>query len=184
MERRINRQTEQIRTLLAESREQATLDPLTMCYNRRFLMQRMDELVALHARHGDTFALLMIDLDHFKEINDRWGHLCGDEVLRQVADILRGLSRTSDVCARFGGEEFCILLPNSPREGARLLGERIRLKVIGARQKIACAHGWPQAVSIGAAEYQANEGIENFLSRADAALYAAKTQGRNRVVVR
>ncbi|MEW6765418.1 MAG: diguanylate cyclase [Pseudomonadota bacterium] len=181
MEQRISQQTERIRTLLTTSQEQAMIDPLTMCYNRRYLTQRMDDLIAQHARHGHSFAVLMIDIDHFKNVNDQWGHLCGDEVLRLVAEILRNLSRSGDVCARYGGEEFCILLPNSTREGAHLLGERIRLEIINKRKQVTCARDIPLSVSIGVAEYAPGEDSQQIIKRTDSALYAAKTQGRNRV---
>ncbi|MEW6444477.1 MAG: diguanylate cyclase [Pseudomonadota bacterium] len=184
LETRIERQTAQIRKLLNETQAQINIDPLTMCYNRRYLYQRIEEQLALRARHdGPGFALLMIDVDHFKEVNDRWGHLCGDEVLRQIAQTLTGLSRTSDICARYGGEEFCILLPNSTRENAYQFSERIRLEIIALRQSIECAKGWPIAVSIGIAEFQPGDRAEDILGRADQALYTAKNRGRNRVVI-
>lgn len=181
LERRIEQQTSQISALLAESREEANVDPLTLCRNRRYLMQRIEEHIATHERHGHVFSILMIDIDHFKEVNDRHGHLCGDEILRQVAEILKRLSRTSDVTARYGGEEFCILLPNSTLEGARLLAERFRLEVVRARQGLQCAQGWPLAISIGVAEHRAGEDKDDLLQRADDALYASKHNDRNRV---
>jgi diguanylate cyclase (GGDEF)-like protein len=121
-------------------------------------------------------SLLVVDLDHFKDINDQFGHLAGDEVLCQVANVLQDVARDGDVVARVGGEEFCVLLPNTASIGARLPAERVRAAVAILRDPV------PLTVSVGVSSYpeDATTARELF-ERADEALYEAKRRGRNRV---
>ncbi|MBV8379198.1 MAG: GGDEF domain-containing protein [Paucibacter sp.] len=163
---------EQLRQALSFSRHQAATDALTGLSNRRVL----DELLATT---GDApLALLMLDLDHFKEINDRHGHAAGDAVLREFAERVRSQLRPNDVCARWGGEEFVVLLPCATLAQACEVGERLRQVVAAAP----LADRIEATVSIGAAASQPGETAEALLARADAAVYAAKNAGRNRVV--
>jgi diguanylate cyclase (GGDEF)-like protein len=163
-------------------------DILTGWHNRRYLESRLREEIVRCRRDRGTLACLMIDVDHFKSINDRYGHLAGDEVLRRVAQRVEAAVRGSDVTARYGGEEFVILLPGTDAEAAELLAERIRRAVAEHGFEIAAATDpVPVTVSIGVAEHRAGD-IEDLklvgerlLARADAALYAAKAGGRNRV---
>jgi diguanylate cyclase (GGDEF)-like protein len=171
----------QIRLVLGRVLEQLTsqarTDALTGTLNRRGLML---QLQALHvrAREGShEYVLMMVDIDHFKAINDQHGHAVGDHVLKWVAQNLRDGLRAGDVVARWGGEEFCILLPRTQLAEARTLAERLTFRIAAA--------GTPRVtVSIGVAEAHAQaEEIEQTLRRADEALYRAKVSGRNRVVI-
>jgi diguanylate cyclase (GGDEF)-like protein len=156
-------------------RKEAQTDMLTGVLNRRALFERVGE--------NDIVAglpVLMFDLDHFKQINDRRGHAAGDEVLRRFADVLRSYTRSVDAVARLGGEEFCVLLPGCDAEGAERVAQRIRQAF--AALDINLGDGATTAtVSAGLAIGDADESFASVLSRADAALYRAKSAGRNNV---
>ncbi len=153
-------------------RELAVRDELTGAYNRRFLMETMAREHARAGRLGGSFAVCLIDVDHFKTVNDTLGHPAGDEVLKVVAAVAaRGL-RATDVFGRFGGEEFLVVLPDTDRAGALLAAERIRAAVAAETQV---------TVTIGVAE-SAKDDVAAVLARADKALYRGKAAGRNRVV--
>ena len=125
-------------------------------------------------------SILLVDIDQFKEFNDRLGHHAGDLVLQSFAQVARGELRAIDFLGRYGGDEFLLVLAQTPIEGARACAERVRRQT--ARAKPACPQGGCQiTVSIGLAQYVVGEGIEETLKRADAALYRAKAAGRNRV---
>jgi diguanylate cyclase (GGDEF)-like protein len=165
-------------------------DVLTGWHNRRYLQNRLREELARCRRESTALTCLMIDVDHFKRINDRHGHLAGDDVLRQVAHRIEGQVRRSDVAARYGGEEFVILLPGTGRDAGGALAERIRLAVAGEPLTITGNTGEPLAVtvSIGVAEHRSSAGGddlqaagEQLLALADRALYEAKAGGRNTV---
>ena len=161
----------------------ARTDPLTQLLNRRVLVERLVQEVERARRYQSQIALLMIDLDHFKRVNDQYGHLVGDDVLRDVATILRNAVRTVDVVARYGGEEFVVVLPETAAAGAVAFAERLREK-IEAQDFNAHPHGtFHITSSIGMASYpgQQIESGEDLLARADEALYRAKADGRNRV---
>ncbi len=167
-----------LRVALAASELVAARDQLTGLWNRRSFDQRMQETIAHLARHDGTLSLLMIDIDHFKNINDRHGHLTGDEVLKWFADVLQERLRQNDVHARWGGEEFTILADGANLDNACLLAEQIR-QTVETRQ----FGNLPRlTVSIGVAEYRRGETSDDLLIRADDALYNAKRAGRNRVV--
>lgn len=160
----------------------ARTDALTGCFNRRAMMERLENEVERVRRYGLALSLLMIDLDRFKAINDEFGHLVGDSVLRQIGDLLRREVRSVDTVARYGGEEFVIILPETGAKGARKFAERIRARV--ERHNFAEA-GDPlhTTVSIGVAGVTAEDAPtpELLLARADEALYRAKNDGRNLV---
>lgn len=164
--------------------EQATTDPLTRLKNRRAFFDIGVGHLALTRRHGTDLSVVMLDIDHFKRINDNYGHHVGDESLIGVAETLRGTTRTEDVTARFGGEEFAILLPDTDRLGAAVLAERIRI-AIEKRIISAAGHTLSLTVSAGIASYgvDGRENLEHLISVADKRLYLAKQHGRNRVVV-
>ncbi|MCK9200780.1 MAG: GGDEF domain-containing protein [Gallionella sp.] len=161
--------------------ELAMTDSLTGIPNRRALMELAEH--ALARRGGSPMTLMMIDVDHFKRINDTYGHPVGDTVLRQVTRLLAGRLRGGDVLGRYGGEEFCVLAPDTDAEGARTLAESLR--EIIAFKTLSSENGPVQVtVSIGVAccpDDKARE-LKDLLAEADAALYAAKEAGRNRVV--
>ena len=159
----------------------ATHDALTELYNRRHFIEMADKEIARSIRHARPLSLCIIDVDLFKPVNDRYGHISGDEVLRQIALLLRGHARTDDLAARIGGEEFALMLPECDAEAARAFAERLREAVAAAPF---APGGEPQriTVSIGIAELAADRDTRPALmAAADAALYRAKAEGRNRV---
>ena len=161
----------------------ALRDPLTRLYNKRYFDERLDAELRFAHRHGSQLALLMIDVDHFKRVNDQRGHLVGDTVLTAVAQTLARAIRNEDVVARVGGEEFVVILRATALDQALLLGERLRRKV----EELRIEHdggGEPLrvTVSIGAAAVTPGVGTaDELVGAADRALYAAKQAGRNRV---
>ena len=161
----------------------ALRDPLTRLYNKRYFDERLDAELRFAHRHGSQLALLMIDVDHFKRVNDQRGHLVGDTVLASVAQALARAIRNEDVVARVGGEEFVVILRATALDQALLLGERLRRKV----EELRIEHdggGEPLqvTVSIGAAALTPGVGTaDELVGAADRALYAAKQAGRNRV---
>jgi diguanylate cyclase (GGDEF)-like protein len=167
--------------------EGALQDPLTGLYNRRHLDDRLGSELAASLRHGRPLSLLMIDIDHFKDVNDASGHLAGDEALKMVAFVLRGAVRKEDVLARYGGEEFVVIARETPLEGARALAERIRRAVERSRcawedGELAVTVSVGVSVAAGPSEYVPERSERELVEAADRALYAAKQQGRNRVV--
>lgn len=168
----------------ARNFEMATVDQLTHLYLRDFFFRKVNEEQARARRYGSTFAVLMLDLDSFKEVNDQLGHVAGDRYLQKVGEVIRESMRNPDVPCRFGGEEFCILLPEADAEGARAIAERIRTSVAQLEVK-AGAHSMSTTVSIGIACYPADylDSIHGLIDCADRALYAAKKAGRNRTVL-
>src|SRR5262245_53029399 len=172
-----------LRTRLAESNRQlesalerigdiAIRDELTGTYNRRFLMESLARELARAGRTGGRLSVCLIDVDHFKAVNDTLGHAAGDNVLRQVAAIAGRDLRGIDVFGRFGGEEFLLILPDTDRAGAKVAAERIRAAVAAETQV---------TVTIGVAQYAA-DGAAAVLARADQALYRGKAAGRNTVL--
>lgn len=169
-----------LRKLNRQLHAQAIRDPLTGLYNRLALMQQLNQGVARAERRGEPLSLLLIDVDHFKAFNDGFGHLQGDEVLQQIAEILRGAAREADTVARFGGEEFVVVLPATTTAGALALAERIREHIARSRND----HR-PLTVSIGAVTRRGTHPrctAQLLLQDADQALYRAKDAGRNCVV--
>lgn len=162
----------------------AQTDPLTQLLNRRALTERITAEMERALRYDSTMALLMIDLDHFKRVNDTFGHLVGDDVLRDVGQLLGDTIRASDIVARYGGEEFLVLLPETDDAGAESFAERIRDAI---DQHPFASESVPEPLrltaSVGVAVYPAAriESVEDLFARADAALYRAKADGRNRV---
>lgn len=164
-------------------------DALTGVNNRRYFEQRLQEEVARALRNNSALSCLFIDLDHFKAINDRYGHQIGDEVLRATADILHRQVRGIDVVARYGGEELVVLLPQTPSDHAVEVAERIREHIGQQRFSTAGCQDLRVTASIGAASIVAEDrtlapehvGIQ-LIERADRAVYQAKAKGRNRVV--
>ncbi|MCW5636559.1 MAG: GGDEF domain-containing protein [Rubrivivax sp.] len=167
--------------LLLRLRHQSEHDELTGLLNRRAIGQRLREEAERLTRYGQAYSVLSIDLDHFKTINDRFGHPAGDAVLRDVGRLLRQVGRSVDHVARVGGEEFWMLIPSTGAEGALQVAERLRRAVDELRPS-ALRGELPLAVSIGVAVAdRAGEPVEALMQRLDAALYRAKAGGRNRV---
>ena len=161
----------------------AHTDPLTAVLNRRALTERLTAEFERVKRYESTVSLLLIDIDHFKRVNDSYGHLVGDDVLTDVGRLLQGAVRSVDVVARYGGEEFVIALPETGEVGATTFAERVR-EMIEAHHFVYNGDSELQlTASIGVASYPAPgmETVEDLLARADQALYRAKAEGRNRV---
>lgn len=165
-----------------ELRKHATTDTLTGLLNRRTALLAVEQELARFRRSGSCSVLLMLDVDHFKHINDTYGHSAGDEALRQLAVTIRKVVREADVVGRIGGEEFTILLPDTPLSGAELVAERLRAEIETLQiQGCGCRFGF--TVSIGGAALAEQDGsVSSLMRRADEALYEAKLAGRNRVV--
>jgi diguanylate cyclase (GGDEF)-like protein len=159
----------------------AAIDPLSGLFNRRYLHVRLEEELERARRHQIPLALLMIDLDDFKMVNDKFGHLAGDAVIKEVAVILRRTVRMFDVCTRYGGEEFAILMPNSGAQSAATVAERIRRRIESYRFTEASLVSLSVTASIGLAVSTAQLLPRDLIERADQALYQAKTLGKNRV---
>ena len=177
-----------IESTIADNRrleELAQTDPLTKALNRRALSERLAAEMERVRRYSTTMSLLLIDLDHFKQINDTHGHLAGDDVLIEVAALLQRVVRAVDVVARYGGEEFVVVLPETGGPGAEAFAERLR-ELIEAQSFVA-SRGRPirLTTSIGVSSFPGFgvESVEDLLANADQALYRAKSEGRNRVRV-
>ncbi len=162
--------------------EVATRDELTGCYNRRFMMEALRQELAVSLRDARPFTLLLIDVDHFKKVNDTYGHLVGDRVLADIAQTLQLTVRNMDTLARFGGEEFACMLPGTTGDEAAALADRIR-HTISAQRVVFNGGKLHVTVSIGVAQWLPGEAIESVIHRADLGLYAAKAKGRNCVIL-
>ncbi|GAB6058838.1 GGDEF domain-containing response regulator [Desulfonatronum parangueonense] len=161
----------------------ATTDELTGLWNRRKFMELLHREIERARRYGHGFTLLMLDIDHFKCINDSFGHAAGDRVLEHLAGMLNSALRTPDVSGRFGGEEFAVILPETGVHGAEVIAERLR-NTIAAEQVHVQGGSISYTVSIGAATFASDtSSADDLLKRADDALYKAKQQGRNRLVL-
>jgi diguanylate cyclase (GGDEF)-like protein len=165
--------------------EVSTRDTLTGLYNRWYVIEKIDSEINRAVRHGSPMSLLMLDIDHFKRINDTWGHTAGDQVLQSIGKLLRDSCRVYDVPGRYGGEEFCIVLPETRVGNTGAVAERIRQRL--ASTTVPCGDSSVVVTaSIGIAGMDAPEALEvlspgALIDRADRALYSAKTRGRNRV---
>ena len=180
------REIESLRKNLDRITTESRRDFLTGVFNRRALDESMVAMVDEAREEGGELTFLMVDIDKFKHFNDQWGHAIGDEVLKTVAQVLKQSVRGKDVVARFGGEEFCVLLYGTPLQGARVVAETIRSTIAKASLK---RRDTKQTlgqitVSIGISRFRHEEEdtIPFFIKRADDAMYGAKTAGRNRVV--
>jgi len=160
-------------------------DALTGLYNRWYVMEKIDSEMNRALRHGAPMSLLMVDLDHFKRVNDSFGHMVGDQVLKHVGQVLRESCRVYDVPGRYGGEEFCIILPETRVGNTTAVAERIRSRLasteipVGDKSVVVTA-----SIGVAGMDSVAEEGVVSaaaLLDRADRALYSAKHHGRNRV---
>jgi diguanylate cyclase (GGDEF)-like protein len=168
--------------LYSQAQELAIHNGLTGIYNYRYFMKQLDEEIKRAERYGRSVALMMIDIDLFKHVNDSFGHQRGDEVLRGLASTLVNATRETDVVARYGGEEFCVILPETDLEAALEVAEKLRASVAKASYAREKGNSIKITISIGVASYPGVAGNqEDLLRKADDALYAAKTK-RNMVV--
>ncbi|MDG2522248.1 PleD family two-component system response regulator [Caulobacter segnis] len=180
------RYTDFLRDNLDHSLELAVTDQLTGLHNRRYMVGQLGALVTRAVRGGEPVAAMMIDIDHFKQINDTFGHDVGDEVLREFAVRLASNVRAIDLPCRYGGEEFTVIMPDTRIEDAERIAERIRTHVAGSPFRVAGGTELLTAtISVGvAATLDETDTPEALLKRADSAVYEAKASGRNRVISR
>lgn len=165
---------------MEQIRELVNVDSLTGVCNRRRLFEVIHEESNRYSRSPGSFSICLMDIDHFKLVNDTHGHQAGDAILQAVAKCVAGDLRTIDCFGRYGGEEFLMVLPQTPLEGAHIKAERVRKKVASLKFP-AIGDDFRVTVSIGVAEYHNDESTDDTLQRADKALYRAKDAGRNRV---
>jgi diguanylate cyclase len=174
-------ETEELRERLAEAKREAGTDPLTGAANRR----RLEEVLVAEATREDgaPFSLLLLDIDSFKGFNDRYGHQVGDQALRLMARLLVEMVKGGDLVARFGGEEFAVVLPETGLAHALALAEKIRARLATQRVRLRRDGRTLEAItiSVGAAEFRPGERLEDLVARTDEALYRAKRGGRDRV---
>lgn len=159
----------------------ATTDMLTGLINRRYFDRRLIEEIARARRHNSNLTLAMFDIDHFKRVNDTYGHTVGDKILKELGKIVLNNTRESDVSARYGGEEFALILPETTQIEASDLLERIR-ELIADYAFVKDDTPVMVTISVGIAQYHPDYNLETFIEQADACLYQAKNTGRNRVV--
>jgi diguanylate cyclase (GGDEF)-like protein len=166
-------------TLQAEVSRLSQEDHLTGLSNRRRITQLLEQEIRRVMRCGDAFSVILIDIDHFKSVNDQFGHQVGDAVLKKIADVIRTGIRASDAVGRWGGEEFMVLLPQTDTAGGISLAEKL-LRRIETTDFGEVGH---RTASFGVASFDQSDDIESLVARADAGLYAAKKRGRNRIGV-
>ena len=186
LRRQLSEQNAHLRRDSERAHVAARVDPLTDAFNRLALKEDLEALAARAVRYGHRYCAALCDIDDFKAYNDHFGHLAGDEVLRRVAHTIRDAVRRGDVCYRYGGEEFLVILPEQYLAEAALGMDRVRLRVEGLAVPHAPGAPWPlvtMSVGIGALGTGGAPSIDDWLQRADAALYAAKAQGKNRIVL-
>jgi diguanylate cyclase len=167
---------------LEKALRDATMDSLTGVANRKSFDGALRRMAGEAMNSGEDLSLLLVDIDHFKKVNDTWGHLAGDEILRHLARTLKESVRGQDHVARYGGEEFAVILPHTDQTAAASMGDSIRRAL--AREPVPAAglEVDPPTVSIGVGCYDVGEPLAQWIGRTDSALYRAKKEGRNRVV--
>lgn len=184
---KLTKQTQELQRAKQELKELVSRDPLTNAYNRRYFSEVASKLIPIGRRKEEPISVLMIDIDKFKKINDTYGHSAGDEVIKTLAIKLQSSTRESDIVARFGGEEFAIILPNTDKKSALTIAESIREEIEESHLDLCPTTPSNElikfTISIGVDEfnYTTDGQIDNSLNRADKALYKAKNSGRNRV---
>jgi diguanylate cyclase (GGDEF)-like protein len=173
---------DKIRKLQMSLEQMVVSDPLTGLHNRRYLMDRLTQEMQRSGRHGEPLAFAMIDLDGFKPVNDRYGHLVGDKVLRAVGGAIARGVRVSDIAARYGGDEFAVILPQTPPDGAARVVERMLRSISEIELKDETGSSCKVTASLGLAYFPADdvETAEDLVHSADGALYGAKRSGKNR----
>jgi diguanylate cyclase len=180
----VEQQTQNLQNEVKKLRDEATTDPLTGLYNRRALNRHIQSLLAsAEELQATPFSVLMLDIDHFKQFNDQFGHILGDEVIRRVAMALKELLRENDFPARYGGEEFTVVLPSTDIDNAVQIAHAIHQAVgrLTLIRRSTQEHLPGITISVGAATIRRGDSCETLLDRADQALYLAKEGGRNRI---
>jgi len=156
--------------------ELSETDKLTGLKNRRYFQEKLEEQLSNNEKSASPFSLFILDIDHFKKVNDTFGHQAGDEVLAQLAQLLKNQARSLDIVARYGGEEFVVILPETNQDEAKIIAEQLRQAVEQAEWQTGRI-----TVSVGIATVNKTDNETTILQRADKALYASKENGRNRV---
>ena len=176
----------QIQDMMAELKLLASTDPMTKLYNRRYFSKISEHTLDLAKREKKDLSIIMLDIDKFKNVNDTYGHNVGDEVIIHLANEMRKHQRESDISARFGGEEFVILLPNTDSEGAKIVAQKLRESVENAKIVYDGTNTLSYTISLGVSQIDLskNQTIEDGLKESDDALYEAKETGRNKVCVK
>jgi two-component system cell cycle response regulator len=175
------RSIEKLRASFDQTMELAIIDQLTGLYNRRFLANQGTRLIEEAKVSSDDLACLMIDIDHFKLVNDTYGHEAGDDVLKEVSSRLTRSVRGSDLACRTGGEEFAVLMPRTPRSSAKEIADRVLAAVSSEGVHLADGQRLDVTVSIGMAHLTAEDSLASILKKADDALYHSKENGRNQI---
>jgi len=170
---------DELRARNAELDRVSRIDMLTNIYNRRHLDEHLRSVISAARRHDRSVGVLIVDIDHFKDVNDEHGHLAGDAVLREVAGRLQQAMRTEDALGRWGGEEFLAVLTDTPPDGVRVMAERMRQVIAAA--PFTLDDGSQIRVTVSVGHTNGTEDAEVLVHRADDALYVAKAEGRNRV---
>ncbi|WP_455757384.1 GGDEF domain-containing protein [Sulfurimonas sp.] len=181
---KLTKQTKALEEAQKKLKEQANRDPLTNMHNRRYFSEISEKIISITKRSKDPLSLIMIDIDNFKKINDTYGHNVGDEVIKLLANELASTIRQSDVAARFGGEEFAIILPNTDATNAFIFADKLRENIENISYKDK-KDTIKFTVSIGVDEFnhENDNNVSASLNRADKALYEAKTTGKNKVLI-
>jgi diguanylate cyclase len=187
LEERLTASKEEINQLqenLAVVRNESLTDPLTSLANRKHFDERLQQCMAEAEERREPLSLVMTDIDHFKNFNDNWGHLTGDQVLRLVAISMKQNVKGQDIAARYGGEEFAVILPNTVLRSALTVADHIRRAVMGKElMKRSTGQNLGRVtISLGVATARKGDTLQSLIARADACLYAAKRNGRNRVI--
>jgi len=180
---KLEEQFQEIQGLQGELREQAIRDPLTGLHNRHYLKEVLGRELSRALREHYPVSFLLLDIDHFKSVNDIYGHTAGDVVLKKVTDQLSEFTRAEDILCRYGGEEFLMVLPNTSEQDAFLIADRLRISIQGAKTNVD-RDSISITISIGISEFPKHGQHETLaLETADKALYHAKHNGRNQVVL-
>ena len=167
----------------AEYQRIASYDTLTGLLNRRAVLEKVDEWLHHVRRYKGRLSVAMLDIDHFKGVNDRYGHRVGDRVLADLSSMMQRSIRKTDFVGRYGGEEFLIILPRTDAAGAAVMAERVRASLQGVPMHDAEGNTFQVTASLGIAEHFDGDDEDSLISRADTALYHAKEAGRNRVEI-
>jgi len=165
-----------IDAFLLQLKERMERDPLTGLYNRRFLVRRLEEEINRAMRHERPLCAMLIDIDDFKQINDQYGHNSGDTVLQKIADLLDRAKRASDIAGRYGGDEFCIVFPDTDLTGVGTVSDRLRGMMDSEEIVLPGGDRVSLRISFGAAQWDGREDLARFMDRADRALYRIKRE--------
>lgn len=178
----LERKNQELELLLEKMEQIAMIDCLTGIANRRYAIDRMSEELSRFNRSGESFSLLMIDVDDFKKINDVYGHECGDHILKHVVDSIQSVLRKHDLIARWGGEEFLIMLPGTDIDNARMVAGKIR-NCVRAKTFYYMEKSFIVTITIGVAQHKAGDDLDSLIKRADEAMYCGKKSGKNCVII-